>query len=662
MPAARQLFAAIAAPAGTESAQRADFLWNHLREPGIRLELSGNLADLSVSLAERLQMLAASVRWSWIQTDTGNFLLRRTDAGWSALPLQPERQLVRQALQNARRGNWPAPAGWTRTAVSRLEAYRRQHRLSPESLIEQYFELLAGNDNPLAIPLAGYPLTAAENTATLSWLALTPQLAGDWLQHYLSGSEERKRSERQLSGSFFTPPSLIRPVLEAALAAFPDGKRILDPAVGAGAFLIEAVRQRPQAQLQCLGVDINPLALAITRRRLALFRQTTQANFHFELYRQDYLDTNFRQLDWIVGNPPFVQIRDIPTERRRELAGRFRLATGRFNLFSLFLEQAAAQLADSGVAAFVIPDRLLLNTQYQTLREHLLRRWQLTRLQRLPPRSFRQAAVDSVVLAYRPRPCPGSRTVEVGNRQFLPLDELYHRQTGQFVLSADSAVSRLLAKIVARSTPLGQLADSRDGIIQSKVGDKLFGRQLPDGAKPLLFGRQISAYQIHYEGDQIDYQPETMRQLEQQRGGNGLRLRQPAVFERPKLLTRQTADRIIAAYDAEGRYYYSNTLHGSAPVAADPWYLLAALNSMVVNFYYRATSDERGRNFAQIKLTLLRRLPIPELSSELQQTVGRLARAQTGHYSAERQLQIDQLFCRSLKLTTSEITLMRRFL
>jgi adenine-specific DNA-methyltransferase len=39
-------------------------------------------------------------------------------------------------------------------------------------------------------------------------------------------------------------------------------------------------------------------------------------------------------------------------------------------------------------------------------------------------------------------------------------------------------------------------------------------------------------------------------------------------------------------------------------------YLLAVLNSKVINFYYRTTTAEGGKVFAQIKIELLRQLPI----------------------------------------------------
>ena len=102
-----------------------------------------------------------------------------------------------------------------------------------------------------------------------------------------------------------------------------------------------------------------------------------------------------------------------------------------------------------------------------------------------------------------------------------------------------------------------------------------------------------------------------MKIEESKRNGGGLRMRNPSIFERAKILTRQTADRIIGTID-ENNYYYSNTLHGThiQNNAYDSRFVLAQLNSELLNFYYKKTTNEGGKVFAQIKIELLRLMPI----------------------------------------------------
>jgi hypothetical protein len=114
--------------------------------------------------------------------------------------------------------------------------------------------------------------------------------------------------------------------------------------------------------------------------------------------------------------------------------------------------------------------------------------------------------------------------------------------------------------------------------------------------------------------------------LEIERRGKGVRpglwMREPRIFERPKILTRQTADKIIAAYENES-FYYANTLHGTA--ITDPayhqHYVLGVLNSRITTWFYRSNTDEEGKVFAQIKIELLRKLPIPNADISQQQPI-----------------------------------------
>jgi hypothetical protein len=156
-----------------------------------------------------------------------------------------------------------------------------------------------------------------------------------------------------------------------------------------------------------------------------------------------------------------------------------------------------------------------------------------------------------------------------------------------------------------------------------------------------------------------------MMRLDRAKGGGGLRLRQRSIFERPKILTRQTADEIIAAYDEEN-FYYANTLHGTAIAdkAYHPHYLLGVLNSRITTWYYRSNTDEEGKVFAQIKIELLREMPIPRADKDQQrpviQFVGKILTVKQRDPDADTTVleqEIDRLVYRLYDLTPEEIKL-----
>ena len=130
-------------------------------------------------------------------------------------------------------------------------------------------------------------------------------------------------------------------------------------------------------------------------------------------------------------------------------------------------------------------------------------------------------------------------------------------------------------------------------------------------------------------------------------------------------LTRQTADEIIAAFD-ENNYYYANTLHGTAILDNDynPYYVLGVLNSKVTTWFYRSNTDEEGKTFAQIKIELRRRLPIPKADTPTQKPiikrVDRILAAKRANRQADTsalESEIDQLVYQLYDLTKEEIAI-----
>ncbi|MDM8556838.1 N-6 DNA methylase [Desulfococcaceae bacterium HSG7] len=93
------------------------------------------------------------------------------------------------------------------------------------------------------------------------------------------------------------------------------------------------------------------------------------------------------------------------------------------------------------------------------------------------------------------------------------------------------------------------------------------------------------------------------------------------LFEDPKIVIRQTADKIIATYDKDGFYAMNNViiLKIKGKVKLRYKFILACLNSKCNNFIYRNITQETKRAFAEVKPKNVRKLFVPNLSVEQQQ-------------------------------------------
>ena len=106
--------------------------------------------------------------------------------------------------------------------------------------------------------------------------------------------------------------------------------------------------------------------------------------------------------------------------------------------------------------------------------------------------------------------------------------------------------------------------------------------------------------------------------------GIGLRMRNEDIFLRPKILTRKTADKIIATYDDEN-YYFEQTLHSTHITSEEflPLYILALLNSTLIEYYYKSIVKQSGTIFPQVRISFLKSLPIKKCLKTEQEIIVR---------------------------------------
>lgn len=381
-----------------------------------------------------------------------------------------------------------------------------------------------------------------------------------------------------------------------------------------------------------------------------------------------------RKYDYIVGNPPYIPITQMSEINKRYYKERYRYSKGRTNTFSLFFERTINKKYSN--VAFIVPSRILLNTQYTGIREYILKNCYIKRIADLSEGVFEDATVDTVIIILS-NDCNGCKrklttvekikentfeSKELDQNLFLKFDNSYIN------IYVSSGEIDLISKIKNASVRLGDIADIRDGIIQGAVGDELFlGKRKveSDNCKKVLFGENIDRYSVNWNNEYIFYDKEYLTKLENERTrgkGRGLRLREPSVFERSKILTRQTADRIIAAYDTENMYYM-NTLHGTHVIddGFDELYVLAVMNSNIINFYYTRYNYEVGKAFAQVKIENLNNLPIIKMNFRQQKYISELC---SNILEIKNKIKSSKYYCKNIGETLNETKeqILRRFI
>ena len=85
---------------------------------------------------------------------------------------------------------------------------------------------------------------------------------------------------------------------------------------------------------------------------------------------RDYLlDADSKQADFIIGNPPYIRLEDIPEETASVYRNAYPTMRGRADLYVAFFEAALRQLKSGGVCAFICADRWMRNQYGAELRQ-----------------------------------------------------------------------------------------------------------------------------------------------------------------------------------------------------------------------------------------------------------------------------------------------------
>ncbi len=132
---------------------------------------------------------------------------------------------------------------------------------------------------------------------------------------YLTGVREFYGRRFEVTPAVLIPRPETELVVEAALAALPEGGRALDLCTGSGAIGITLALERPGAQV--VATDLSPEAVAVATRNAA------SLGARLELRAGDLWDAvpAGARFDLVVSNPPYVPSGELPglsREVRRE--------------------------------------------------------------------------------------------------------------------------------------------------------------------------------------------------------------------------------------------------------------------------------------------------------------------------------------------------------
>ena len=504
-------------------------------------------------------------------------------------------------------------------------------------------------------------------------------------------------------GSYYTPTPLTVQVVLAALEPVPGAEpkallelRVLDPAVGAGAFLIQAclqlsqqlMAQRPELDQRqaralvvnhCLyGVDLNPLSVAVTEVCLWLCvadpaRKPSEFGKQLKCgdaligmgYENDEsaraLEQRLKRLaksghvltrfDWrtafpevdgfdvVMGNPPWVAYAGrsavpLAPSVREYFAQNYAAWRGFPTLHGLFVERAAS-LAPRGTVALLLPSPVADLDGYRSVRAALTR----THRVRASMTEFGQDAFEGVT-----QPCFAllADSAEARGDIAVASTERWLLSERQRVAGTASTLEiPKVLELLQRATPLERCHFGEMGFQTTRVASEtlLLRAEAPDAdhAVPLLEGRNVFEFRQTPPKLFLRADPELLRQAK-------CRLRGQRDYVRVSFVVRQTAPVPVAALHG-GLAFRNSLLGGFASDELSAALLVALLNSSLYRALHVAGQrDARQAAFPQVKVGHLRMLPRPPKQPRLWRALEVLTQTMTAKgVSDERRHALDEL-------------------
>jgi len=336
--------------------------------------------------------------------------------------------------------------------------------------------------------------------------------------------------------------------------------------------------------------------------------------------------------DVIIGNPPWgAQLDPVSSNW---LLNKYPVIPGKIKDTYLFFSLLALSLLKKkGYLGIIIPNTWLLINNARAFRELLLQ-YNIKTIIDHGDHVFADAIVECTTLILNKSTDISDDCVIFRIKNGIQLfarkidKNLWLRDDlSRIVLDIDKHSQDIIQRIEKNSEPFHANNEIIFGIKPYQVGygipaqtkedvtNRIYHSKVKKDAQwfPLVTGTDVTRYHLQFNHDAyIKYGKWLMYP------SNGKKIKEP------KILVRQTSSDIKAAYD-ENSFYPQNSVFIITSNKYHLKYLLALLNSRLLNFIYKQKCPQEGKIFAEVKPSVIKSLPIAAINLDQQMPFVHLA-------------------------------------
>lgn len=316
--------------------------------------------------------------------------------------------------------------------------------------------------------------------------------------------------------------------------------------------------------------------------------------------------------DAVIGNPPWVSLtgkfgNDICD--KDQLLYLQRIFDGNSympNMYEFFIAQGLRLTRIEGIFSFIVPDRFGHNAQFNSLRRSIVEEAKLREITYNFP--FPGITADTMVFVIEPGAPRKNHKVAIGEYgktiTTQPQSELLRNAGCTFQYFTSGIERTFVSSLKSRPgvVPLSEVCETTSGF--GGKSSKIFSSKTSSSQQPVIKGDCIGRYATKNQY-WFEFIPSniTGRTTDKRKLGAS-----------PKILLRKTGNSLIATFDTSGKFPEQSLYFlFSNKTRLDFKYLLALLNSKLMNFYFNTSAITNRNSIAQLKKVDLDQFPIKRL-------------------------------------------------
>ena len=322
----------------------------------------------------------------------------------------------------------------------------------------------------------------------------------------------------------------------------------------------------------------------------------------------------------MIANPPYISVRTtlFDSSFKPLYKQLYSLATGQYDLYTLFLEKGNKLLKDNGTLSYIIPTRMLSNENFMEARKYVCNYMRIITYVNAEM-CFDNVNVEANIMVCQKRTDINyviSIKYNQANHEFIfianvPYAAINKMPFGIFPFVFDNERINAFNKLLLTpSNPLGNYLTITRGFECGKK-DPSIGY----GSYRFISAESIKPYRLSVNED-IFCSPDF---------NNSSKYKTYNVFKAPKLVTKFCSNKIQFALDEVGYCNTNSVYNCSCNNTNDKEFLLGILNSKAITFWFNTAYLNIDNIFPHIQKNQLESIPIPVVSFKFKQAIEQLS-------------------------------------